>query len=597
MRNRFLYILFALVIFSACTDKKESNNSDTVKSVISDVVTKLYAEKTQDELQHITNDDILNLLSESQLNVLATKYWMFDVNVPVYVYVIRDTRQQVVPFWIEKSGFTKTDLTVKNEHNTYDVWKKEFPAGRVELGINGLKDHRPTYFVSVSPVNKNDKPELTNFSPEGQVIEKMEVGAFTYHDWTELVLTEVPDELIGGVVLPTIRGRVGESALIGAFRKTIFPSSDKPDMIMQTWSDDARTTLSIQWRTSPDNKIGVVRYWPQNGDKSNYKDLTAEINEIEDVLLQNDRYISRFTARLKGLNPGTTYSYMIGNPETNIWSDIAEFKTEPEGNKPFSFVYFGDTHNSPHFGELINVAYNRFPEVAFYTIGGDLVSSGMHRDEWDKEFGYSADVIKNRPLMTVPGNHDYSNGLGPIMYAEMFDFPRNGPESVPPEYSYSFEYGDALYLMLSTMEEIDEQSAWIENQLKNTDKKWKFAMFHFPPYSFDEDKYPEVVKEWGALFDKYHLDMVFNGHVHYYMRSKPIYADKTVKTPAKGTIYVTSIAIPNRADRDLQEDEFSDVFVQGEMLYLKVDIDGNKLTLNAYNEKDDVIDSFEIIKK
>ena len=59
--------------------------------------------------------------------------------------------------------------------------------------------------------------------------------------------------------------------------------------------------------------------------------------------------------------------------------------------------------------------------------------------------------------------------------------------------------------MLSTMEEIDEQSAWIENQLKNTDKKWKFAMFHFPPYSFDEDKYPEVVKEWGALFDKYHL--------------------------------------------------------------------------------------------
>ena len=595
MKNRILYIFFALTLFSACEDKKD--NSNTIKSVISDVVTKLYEEKTPEGLQKLTNDDILNILSEEQRNVLATKYWMFDVNVPVYVYVIRDTSQQVVPFWIEKSGFSKTDLTVKNEHNTYDVWRKKFPAGRVELGINGFDDHRPTYFISVSPVNKNDKPELTNFTPEGQVVEKMEVGAFTYHDWTELILTEVPDELIGGVVLPTIRGRAGESALIGAFRKTPYPSSDKPDQIVQTWSDNPHTTLSVQWRTAPNNKVGIVRYWLQGTDKSNFKDVTAEIYQMEDVLLQNDRYINRFTARLKNLKPGTSYSYIVGNPESNIWSDTLEFKTEQAESLPFSFVYFGDTHKSPHFGELINIAYKRFPEVAFYTIGGDLVTSGLNRDDWDKEFEYMADVIKNRPLMAVPGNHDYSNGLGPLMYAGYFDFPRNGPKSVPPEYSYSFEYGDALFLMLSTMEEIDEQSAWIENQLKNTDKRWKFAMFHFPPYSLDEDKYPEIVEEWGTLFDKYHLDIVFNGHVHYYLRSKPIYANKPVKSPADGTIYVTSIAIPNRADRDMREDEFSDVFVQGEMLYQKIDINGNKLTLNAYNEKGDVIDSFEIVKR
>ncbi len=596
MRNGFLYLLFAFAIFCSCSDKKKTVSEESVKSTISDVVTKLYEIKTADELQHLTNDDVLNILSEEQLNMLATKYWAFDVNVPVYVYVIRDISQKIVPFWIERSGFTKTDLTVKNEHNTYDVWKKRFPAGRVELGINGFEDHRPTYFVSVSPVNKDDKPELTNFSPKGQVVEKMKVGAFTYHDWTELILTEVPDELIGGVVLPTIRGRAGESGLIGAFRKTPFPSSNKPDQIMQTWSDNPHTTISIQWRTNLHNKKGVVKYWPKGGNKNNAKETIAEKVEIDDVLLQNDRIINRFTARLKNLKAGTSYSYIVSNPDTNIWSDILEFNTEAVGNKPFSFVYFGDTHKSPKFGELMNIAYNKFPEVAFYTIGGDLVSSGMNRDEWDKEFGYIADVIKQRPLMTVPGNHDYSNGLGPIMYAQMFDFPKNGPENVPPEYSYSFEYGDALFLMLSSMEEVDEQTEWIENQLKNSNKKWKFAMFHFPPYSFDEDKYPEIVAEWGTVFDKYHLDMVFNGHVHYYMRSKPIYADKPVKTPAEGTIYVTSIAIPNSSNRDLKEDEYSDVFVQGEMLYLKLDIDRDNLTLNAYNEKGDVIDSF-VIKK
>jgi hypothetical protein len=75
-----------------------------------------------------------------------------------------------------------------------------------------------------------------------------------------------------------------------------------------------------------------------------------------------------------------------------------------------------------------------------------------------------------------------------------------------------------------------------------------------------------------------------------------MYADKPINKASKGTIYVVSIAIPNASDRDLKEAEFSEVFVQGEMLYQKVDIDGNTLTLNTYNENDKIIDSFTITK-
>ena len=114
---------------------------------------------------------------------------------------------------------------------------------------------------------------------------------------------------------------------------------------------------------------------------------------------------------------------------------------------------------------------------------------------------------------------------------------------------------------------VEEQAKWFENQLKNTDKKWKFVMFHFPPYSFDEDKYPDIVKSWGTLFDKYHVDMAFNGHVHYYMHSKPINNGKVVKDPSQGTIYLISLAIHNRGDRKFKVEPFSDVFVQGEMLF------------------------------
>lgn len=589
-------IFLSIMLLFACSGQKTKQQPKTIKSVIGNIVTKLYETKTPDELQKLTAEDILKVTSDDDLKVLATKYWMFDANVPVNVYVIRDIKQQVVPFWIEKSGFKKTALTVKNEHYTYDVWKKEFPTGKVELGINGFEDHRPTYFVTVLPVNKNDKLKLSNFFPEGQFVGTMETGAFTYHDWTELILTEVPDELIGGKLLPTIRGRAGESGMIGAFRKTIFPSSDKPDQLLLTWSSDPKTTLSIQWRTNSDNKKGVARYWPKDSDKNKYLETVAEANVIEDVLLANDRYINHFTARLKDLKPGTTYNYVVGSPETNTWSNPAEFKTEPANDGAFSFIYLGDTHNSPKFGELINTAYKRFPDVAFFTQGGDVVNSGLNRDDWDKELAYSADVIKNRPFMAVPGNHDAANGLGPLMYAEFFDFPTNGPKSIPPEYSYSFEYGDALFLMLASIESIEKQDNWIENQLKNSKKTWKFAMFHFPPYSFDEDKYPEIIENWGTLFDKYHVDIVFNGHVHYYLRTKPIFAEKVVENASEGTIYLTSIAIPNKADRNFKQESFSEVFVQGEMLYQKIDIDGNTLTLNAYNENDKIIDSFKITK-
>ena len=588
---KFLILFMFPLLLLSCSG---SENNRTVKNVISDIVTKLYETKTQDELQNLTTEDILKVTTDADLNVLASKYWIFNVNVPVNVYVIRDVTQKIVPFWIEKSGFKNTGLTVKNEHYTYDVWKKEFPIGKVELGINGFDDHRPTYFVSVSTVNKNDILELSNFFPENQYVGTTDIGAFTYHDWTELVLTEVPEELMGGKVLPTIRGRAGESGLIGAFRKTPYPSSNKPDQILLTWNNDPKTTQSIQWRTSIDNKKGVVRYWTKGGDKNKYKEIDALANVMEDVLLKNDRYINRFTARLENLKPGTTSNYIVGNPETNIWSDTAEFKTEPAGKEAFSFVYLGDTDNSPHFGELINMAYKRCPETAFYTIGGDLVNSGLNRDDWDKEFEYSSNVIKNRPLMTVPGNHDGANGLGPLMYAEMFDFPVNGPENIPAEYSYSFEYGDAFFLMLSNTESTKKQSAWIEKQLKNNTSKWKFAMFHFPPYSYEED-YPEIRKEWGSLFDKYHVDMAFSGHVHYYMRSKPMYAEKPVETPAEGTIYIISIAIPN-ADKEMPDTNFVQKRFGGEHLYLKLDIDGNELTLNAYNSEGELMDSFKINK-
>ena len=65
-------------------------------------------------------------------------------------------------------------------------------------------------------------------------------------------------------------------------------------------------------------------------------------------------------------------------------------------------------------------------------------------------------------------------------------------------------------------------------------------MIHFPPFNFEEP-YLDIQQEWGGLFDTYHVDMVMSGHIHYYMRSKPMNNGKVVDSFKKGTVYTVSI--------------------------------------------------------
>jgi hypothetical protein len=133
----------------------------------------------------------------------------------------------------------------------------------------------------------------------------------------------------------------------------------------------------------------------------------------------------------------------------------------------------------------------------------------------------------------------------------------------------------------------------IEDQLSSSDARWKFAMFHFPPYS-SEGGYPEIRQKWCPLFDKYHIDMVMSGHVHNYLRTKPMKDGKSVLSPSEGTVYLVSIGIP---DNDPQAKlPFAASQLSGEMLYQKVMINGNSLDYKTMNIDGIVRDHLTITK-
>lgn len=586
--NRLIYILTITSLWAGISGcgKKEPG---TVAGVIDKTITQLYATKGQEELAGLTYSQALSLFSEDELEVLATRHWIFDVNVPVMVSVFRSVKQETVPFWLEAKGFKKTDMTVKNEMATYEVWQKSFPVGTVGLGINGLENYSLHYFVSVAPQNKGDKLELSDFFPENQYVGTLDDGAFTYHDWDELVLEDVPAELKGQKLLTTIRGRGVETHLVDAFRKTSHPSSDIPDQMMLTWSSDPAGGIDIQWRTDTTVSVGSVVF----REKGSSETLSVEAEKflMEDLRLMNDRFCNRFTAQLRNLKPGTTYEYQVA-PE-NKWNENYTFTTE-DNNDSFSFIWFGDTHYSPKWGELVNVAFKNHPDAAFYTIAGDLVSDGLHRDQWDDVFSYTKNIISQRPLMCVPGNHDNRLGLGAKMYRDMFSYPKDAPDGVYPEQTYAFNYKNALFLMIDATSPVDKQTAWIEEQLKNSEATWKIAVFHFPPYNWEEP-YFDIQEAWVPLFDKYHVDMVFGGHIHYYMRSKPMKSGNVVSSYNDGTAYIISIGIPSKT-KNYTDEPYAEIRKMEGQFYQYLKIEGGQLSYSAIDSENNVIDSFSVKK-
>ncbi len=585
MRNVVL-IIWGLSMIS-CAEKKQ--NTPTAKEVISDKVTWLYANKSPEELDALTYDEAFSLFTADEREVLATRHWTFDVNVPVVVSVIRSQKQEIVPFWLETDGFVKTNMTLKNEISPYEVWQKEFDAGTVGLGINGLANFGLHYFVCVGAKNKDDNLELSNFYPKNQFIGVMDNGAFTYHDWDELVLENVPESLKGQKLLTTVRGRGTESHLVGAFRTSKFPSSEKPDQVMLTWSGDPATNIDVQWRTNTTVEKGVVEYREKGSEK--IESASAEKYEMEDLLLRNDRFINRFTAKLQNLKPGASYEYRIASQEG--WPQDQVFTTASDDTN-FSWLWFGDIHYSSEWGKLANTAFEKHPDVNFVSVAGDLVSDGLHRDQWDEVFGYSAKIISQKPFMNVIGNHDNRSGLGALMYEKLFSYPENGPDKLIPEHTYSFTYKNALFLMIDATSKDEYQTKWIEEQLKNSNATWKFAMFHFPPYNWEEP-YFNIQKLWVPLFDKYHVDMVFSGHIHYYMRSKPMRGGKMVDSYKNGTAYIISIGIPART-RDIVDEPYAEVQLPDGQFYQYMKFEGNQLKYISVNAEGKIIDSLTLNK-
>lgn len=346
-----------------------------------------------------------------------------------------------------------------------------------------------------------------------------------------------------------------------------------------------------------------------------------------------DEYSSK--VEVSGLAANTSYTYRVGDGTT--WSPNYTFQTGSTANG-FSFAAFGDPqvgasgnldNDKAGWADTLNKVYTKFPSLNFLFTMGDQVNDYDHLYTQQKEYNAffnpssSVNYLQTHVLAAYSGNHDFQMGK---YYSYHYDQPNlsalgqtktNGVEDNNGDYWY--RYGNTLFMTLegNNFYDVSAHDAFMKQAIDaNPNVKWKVAAFHQAPYSeanhdgatTSDDDVMFMRKNWTKLMDKYSVDVVLNGHDHYYTRSFQMFGGSpvnTVKTNAvtdpKGTAYFTldsGSGSKYYKYNTTQDHSFSAFGWQNKVpTYTYVKVTGNTFALTTYATNSDTpIDTYTITK-
>ena len=394
--------------------------------------------------------------------------------------------------------------------------------------------------------------------------------------------------------------------------KNIRGSQPQPDQIMLSVKGNAAHSMTVRWRTDTSINEGYALYKEKGS--SEWKRADALMHPFTTDM---DESIF-FFADMTGLKECTEYEYTCGNSEFR--SDIYTFKTSKENAEKFSFlclsdIQAGDAMPPADYSvlrETLEVFLAKHPECDFILTAGDNTNCGQTDIQWTGLFEGLKGICERLPVMFCMGNHD-DMGFSSYFtkedkyyseYATYFtnqlwgSYEHNGPADRPIA-NHAFDYGNVHFSIIGTSG-YEEMNQWLIEQADNTDKKWKFAVHHFPicfsgPGIEIDDSYPSL----RDGMDKY--DIVFSGHEHSFARSYPRRKEGLYDKPSQGTIHYNlgsshrnppgTRVVPKvwNAKTYCHEEQLS--------MFSIVDIDGDKCTLTAYVEDGRTIDVCTIDKE
>ncbi len=334
-------------------------------------------------------------------------------------------------------------------------------------------------------------------------------------------------------------------AALPRIERALLPRCPAPTGDLSTflsWTEDPATTMTVSWFSPTLSTNPYVVY--MQGDSSG----AVVKAKVVDISVSCTEY--RYVATLRGLLPGTQYSYQVALDSLRGFPH--SFRTALTAGQPFTFLAVADMGTSPNASLTLAAMANQSFDFVLHP--GDISYAGANQTNWSRWFTIASPIASGHPYMVVPGNHENGSAQEMRMFRDRFSTPIGNP--LDPGRSglyYSFNYSTAHFLGLKSdfpkQHDTDNHSrevlpsdpnwdplqiTWLQRDLEmaanDTAHPWIIVFFHFPPFTSTNltANWYTARQVWGGFFDRYHVNLVITGHKHNYERTYPVWSNGTM---------------------------------------------------------------------
>ena len=337
------------------------------------------------------------------------------------------------------------------------------------------------------------------------------------------------------------------------------PGEDCSNEMIISWGADTSVQSWLLWSKASDKgwrrakRENPIWYRTEIYNGKSSKRANNE-NFFEDVIFNKCR------VKLSGLEPNTTYKYMIVSSPAGRVTNAGDASTgaytfKTAGAKEWSACIISDFHNySPIPGRLeaadkmIGKIKEYDPSMDWVLHLGDICAWGGSYSFWKNLYGMQ--WFRDYMWAGVNGNHDNMSRkyeLTNEYFRNSAAYPLNG---YPGEMGvcYWFKYGEALFIMLNnesmrTQEGLEAAQEWFKSVIKSNPSKYIIVCEHYQ-WFFGTDGADSQIARWSKLFDEFGVDLALAGNNHIYVRTNALY-NKKETDGSRGTVYIQTPSSDN----------------------------------------------------
>jgi hypothetical protein len=326
------------------------------------------------------------------------------------------------------------------------------------------------------------------------------------------------------------------------FRYPFLQVADSPGSIRVVWATSSTGTSQVQYRLAGSSDTTTVA-----ATQTQYASGVTGIT----TFFQQD-------ALLTGLQSGANYLYDIIHNGTVLARNVPFVALKNSAATSISFVAFGDSgtqYSTPRSVRDAIAAKDGSGNYVYphdFIVGvGDLAYNYGNYSEYNSNFfdqlsgrGDRGDgqqsILATRPLVPAMGNHDYDQSYAntPAAFLASFVLPTAGVPAADAERYYSFDSGDAHFIVLDSMKfdtsgssesanRLQAMLDWLDADLAATTKTWRIAFFHHTIFSTSSHgTYGDIATnnrmrtKLAPILQNRGVQLAMFGHDHLYERSK-----------------------------------------------------------------------------